>query len=385
IIHRAKHSGASIAQSPTPRDDNSRDNERTRRKRAATLCHVGRHEFDPAALKVVPEWPLVYWWDARRFESYASAPLFGELAPAAKGICTSDDVRYMRRSWEVPGVHVAGSAHGWVPSIHGAKDERWFEPLNLLLTWRANGLQNKVMHEFRWGSHSKRVQNQHYYFRLGVAFSMIGANFSARAHRYPSVFGDKGSSVFPSDRASALCSMNSSESRAILESLNPSISFQVGDVNRLPLFPIADADEIFAQIEAAFSIHEAHREPSVEFKQPGPSPWRHAQDWAQLAVDRPAETPLPEYVEELDPEPPTDHLSYALGVALGRFAPDGTGILDPSTADLSHALPAGILFLDSTLDREDHRDSLGHPACEPLISAWRTYSRQLDTKRKSLR
>ena len=35
---------------------------RTQRKRAATLCHEGRHTFDPAALKVVPEWPLIYWW-----------------------------------------------------------------------------------------------------------------------------------------------------------------------------------------------------------------------------------------------------------------------------------------------------------------------------------
>mgnify|MGYP006136990579 CR=1 FL=1 len=41
----------------------------------------------------------------------------------------------------------------------------------------------------------------------------------------------------------------------------------------------------------AFTEHESHREPSVEFKQPGPSPWRHAQEWAQFAVD-PA-VPLP--------------------------------------------------------------------------------------------
>ena len=32
------------------------------RKRAATLCHEGHYTFDPAALKVVPEWPLIYWW-----------------------------------------------------------------------------------------------------------------------------------------------------------------------------------------------------------------------------------------------------------------------------------------------------------------------------------
>ncbi|MCH8315095.1 MAG: Eco57I restriction-modification methylase domain-containing protein, partial [Planctomycetes bacterium] len=72
----------SVALLPTPREDKSRDSERTQRKRAATLCHVGRHEFDPAALKAVPEWPLVYWWSVTALEAYQSAPLLGDIAPA---------------------------------------------------------------------------------------------------------------------------------------------------------------------------------------------------------------------------------------------------------------------------------------------------------------
>jgi hypothetical protein len=67
---------------------------------------------------------------------------------------------------------------------------------------------------------------------------------------------------------------------------------------------------------------------------------------------------------EHDPEPATDHLSNALGVALGRFGPEAEGILDPSKDSLAHALPAGILFFDGTLDAEDLRDSLGHPAAK---------------------
>lgn len=204
---------------------------------------------------------------------------------------------------------------------------------------------------------------------------MIGANFAGRAHRFSSICGDKGSSVFTSNLAETVCSINRQESREILASLNPSISFQVGDVNRLPLFLVANADEIFATIERAFTDHESHREPSVEFRQPGPSPWRHAQVWAQLAVDRPEHAPLPTYAPEHDPAPATDHLSYALGVALGRFGGAGEGILDPlnKTASLAHALPAGILFLDNTLDSEDLRDGLGHPAARPLLDAFAAY------------
>jgi hypothetical protein len=371
----------SVALQPTPPEDRARDSERTQRKRVAVLAGFGRTSFSPKALQAVPEWPLVYSWDDDLLTRYASTEKVGDVAPSRKGICTGDDVRACRFPWEVqwsarpsgtnfPIAEVLQSV--WVPTIVGGKGKGWIEPLSLVINWSRLGLENKVMHEARWGSHSKRVQNESFYGHRGIAFSMIGSDFSARAHRYQSIFGNKGSSVFPQDLAAVLGLMNSSVTRGIMESLNPGIGFEVGDVNRLPLFPIANADEIFASIERAFTEHESHREPSVEFRHPGPSPWRNAQEWAQSAVDRPEGAPLPAYVPEHDPEPATDHLSNALGVVLGRFGPAGEGILDPAKDSLAHALPAGILFLDGTLDAEDLRDSLGHPSGRPLRDAFET-------------
>ena len=382
---------ASVAQQPTPPDDRSYDRVRTSRKRAATLCQVGRIEFDPAALKVVPDWPVVYWWDEATLRTYRSAPLIGAAAPARFGATTGDNTRFVRRSWEP---HASGGAHRlpgvWVPFINGAKGRAWIEDLNEMMSWRHTGLSYRVFCEKSAGAN---FRSPHLQFKRGVAFAMIGASFSARAHRYESIFGNKGSSVFPCDISGAVCSMNSNRARYVLASLNPGIGFEVGDVNRLPLFPIQNADEIFATIEAAFTQHESHREPSVEYKRPGPSPWRQAQAWAQTAVDRPEGAPLPDYTPEYDPEPPTDHLSFALGVALGRFGAghgadkqqsgaDGEGILQDAPAT---ALPAGLLFLDGTLDSEDHRDSLGHPAVALLLQAWRDHGNAIDTKRKHLR
>ncbi len=110
------------------------------------------------------------------------------------------------------------------------------------------------------------------------------------------------------------------------------------------------------------------------------------QDWAQLSVDRPENTPLPPYDEILDPEPATDHVSFALGVALGRFEPAGqVGILDPQTADLAHTLPHGILFLDGTLASDATSDGLGHSASTLLHTAWSEHAAAIDSKRKHLR
>lgn len=356
-------------------------------KRAATLCHEGRHDFDPKALKIIPEWPLVYWWDEEMLRLYQSAPLIGEVSPGRAAQSTGDNPRFTRLVWEITRVTGQFAAYptAWFPFINGGKGREWFEELREVANWAAWGLPVKSSKCHKTGVETCSLASEEYFARnRGVAFSMIGANFSARVHRYPSIFGDMGSSIFPDDLAGAVCAMNATRSRDILESLNPGVHFQVGDVNRLPLFPIEGSDAIFARIEAAFDVHEAHREPSVEFKRPGPSPWRYAQEWAQRAVDRPAGEPLPEYAEELDAEPASDHLSFALGVALGRFGAAGSaqeGVLDPRAADLSHALPHGILFLDTTLGDEDDRDGLGHPAAAPLHAAWAEYGHAIGTKR----
>jgi hypothetical protein len=57
------------------------------------------------------------------------------------------------------------------------------------------------------------------------------------------------------------------------------------------------------------------------------------------------------------------------------------GILDPSTADLSHAFPAGLLFLDGSLDDNDLRDGLGADASAPLHQAWSRYGAAINANR----
>ncbi len=238
----------------------------------------------------------------------------------------------------------------------------------MLFFGKHGGLEIQTLANW-WTPWRIELQNQEYYFRNGIAFSMIGANFSARVHRYPSIFDDKGSSIFSKKyTASSMRDELQKRARSILESLNPSVHFQVGDVNRLPLFPIANAEEIFATLEKAFGIHEAHREPSVEFKEPGPSPWRGAQEWAQRAVDRGEGEALPEYVEVLDAELASDHMSYALGVALGRF---GGG---------RETAQGGMLFLDGTLEEGDWRDGLGGEHGEGLRAAWGRYGEEIAPK-----
>ena len=75
----------------------------------------------------------------------------------------------------------------------------------------------------------------------------------------------------------------------------------------------------------------------------------------------------------------------SLSAGSARQAPRLRASSTPPLRTLSHALPHGILFLDTTLDAEDHRDGLGHPATAPLHAAWAEYGSAVGTSRRSLR
>jgi hypothetical protein len=359
---------------PVSHDRVVRDAGQPERNAAGLACPAETYNLGAGVLRQVETSPVLYWWPPSLFERYGAATKLGELARARGGANTAANPRLTRRHWEIarkalalsrlPRAAFAADAR-WHSYILGGKDRCWIEPLVTVINWRGRGLEAKVNVVNRFGDAGLRwkICNEDWYFAAGTAFSAIGASFRARAHRFSSVIDMMGQSVFGAPTAEAVCLLNSRQAREILESLNPSVHFQVTDVHRLPWWPPAEAERIFETLDRAFTEHEAAREASVEFKRPGPSPWRYAQDWAQRAVDRAAGEPLPPYEPTYDPPAPETESSFAFGVAMGRFGANGEGLVDEAPAS---ALPAGLLFLSAAGDH----DSLAHPAAAPLRAAW---------------
>lgn len=195
----------------------------------------------------------------------------------------------------------------------------------------------------------------------------------------PSLFEAKGRSIFSEDNASLLCLLNKSSTRRILSDLNPSIDFTVGDVNRLPFSETPQASEILETVLHGYRLYEETQERLPGFYKPGPNAWVAVQAWAQSAVDgTPGGQPLPH--GSTSDASPAEHISFAFGVALGRFGRNGEGILDPDSLDPNDALPAGVLFLDGSLDENDLRDSLGHEHAAFLRETWKERGADIDAK-----
>lgn len=348
----------------------------TSRKRAGLLARTWLYRFQCKMLSGISGQPIVYWWSDEDRISYAAAPKLEERYRSRKGITTGQNVRFIRKSWECNSANsiarrfpcsASWDGANWVPVVMGGAGDEWFDRSDERITWKMAGAELAHFTGSRFGRGADG------YFHQGIAISVIGVSFYARCHRYASIISDAGCSVYPNapnEIPGLICSMQRTDARRYVQDLNPTVNFKLTDVDRLPLFPVASADEIVATLDRVFTEHESHRETSVEFRAPGPSAWDSAQRWAQRAVDRPAGAPLEPFEPEyLDVEISARALSYALGVALGRFAPDGTGALDPASADHSTALPRGILFLVPD-DLPEEMGDLGHPAAAPLRAAW---------------
>ncbi len=347
---------------------------RTAKKRAALLAQIGRYEFDPRGFAVIETQPIVYWWSDEFLQRYAKARKLGATSPGQSAWSLGDNTRLTRCVWEIAFQTYPRTSEfsertdrsvPWHSFVNGSDGLEWIEPLREVIRWGPGGIHLKLLKAHRWKRDVFAVSTESYFHCDGVAFAQIGNRFSARAHRYASVLGNKGSSVFPTEISSTLCTMNSHQARYVLESLNPGIGFEVGDVNRLAMFPVESAGEIYATLENAFAEHESAREPSVEFRRLGSSSWRSAQQWAQAAVDRPSGAELPAFNPEYDPPESSAFISFALGIAMGRLGAGGEGVLD---APPESSLPGGILFLSPS-----GQDSLSHAACYPLHEAWREH------------
>ena len=244
IVHRSRpRPDLSLALQPTLPTDTSYDRARTRRKRAATLCHEGSYAFNPVALKIVPEWPLIYWWGKSELDRYRKFPLAASSLRIFPGVVTGNHDRFLRSWFEISGAPNAPTQQNnvtatWPSYIKGAAGYEWIEPVQHVIAWTHAALQLRVFGAYC--SIAVRPRDPLLFFRRGIAYATIGSTFSVRAHRFPGVFDNKGPTSFPEDVAGAVCLMNSAAARSTLSALNPGIDFTISDMYYSRCFSVCD-------------------------------------------------------------------------------------------------------------------------------------------------
>jgi hypothetical protein len=186
--------------------------------------------------------PWVYWIPDGLRHLFVTLPNLGEIGSPKHGRYTGDNSRFLRFWWEVrkhrikfgahSGVEVNNTACPWVPYMKGGTYRKWYGNQDFVTLWLNDGMEQKAFP--RSGE-----RNPDYYFREGLTWTDLGSKgFTVRLNPGGFLFDVSGPCAFPErpeDFSIVLGALNSPVTNFLLNILNPTIHFQIGDLARLPM------------------------------------------------------------------------------------------------------------------------------------------------------
>ncbi|MBS0986383.1 BREX-1 system adenine-specific DNA-methyltransferase PglX [Acetobacter thailandicus] len=206
----------------------------------------------------IPGSPIAYWLSERYFKIFEEAEPLKESAEVKHGLSTGKNEEVVRLWFEVNaqefGLHhqfrdaALASGDKWFPYNKGGDFRKWFGNCDYVLRYDEFG--NNLMATFSGHRHDGKS----HYFLEGVTWTFISSSSFAARYTPPGfIFDVSGSSLFvdaPKLVTGFLCS---NLCYNILQALNPTLNFQVGNLKSLPILPakIKANDDILKSVTEA--------------------------------------------------------------------------------------------------------------------------------------
>jgi type II restriction/modification system DNA methylase subunit YeeA len=225
-------------------------------KREVLKSHTSRYtRFTSEDFLSISGSILAYWISHDVMRHFHSEGKVASHASPRHGMVTSDNDRFLRFHWEVS---LARQAHGclsreaaretlkkWFPYNKGGPPRRWYGNAEFLLNWEDDGREVIGYARELYGSPTRKIQSQEFYFHDGLTWSALGSgDISLRANGPGYLFDSKGSSMFfaSDDVKHLMCGLFNSKVAALFISvMSPTLDFSAGSMASMPL---ADQIEI---------------------------------------------------------------------------------------------------------------------------------------------
>ncbi|WP_231558885.1 BREX-1 system adenine-specific DNA-methyltransferase PglX [Paracoccus sp. PAMC 22219] len=215
-----------------------------------------RFSASPDEFLVIPGAPISYSSGSGIRHSFADSETLLNVARPRQGLATSNNERFLRNWHEVAFDRACLGARNhkeaklsertWFPYNKGGPYRKWFGNAFHFVNWRNDGAALLAFAGELYGSPTRTIKNIKFYFQEGVTWSDIKTGgFGARFNPPGFIFDVKGSCAFPDakDRLKVLGLLSSKLVEAYVSILNPTVTFQVGDIARIPYNP-AEVDSL---------------------------------------------------------------------------------------------------------------------------------------------
>jgi type II restriction/modification system DNA methylase subunit YeeA len=206
--------------------------------------------------------PIAYWISENFRSCFRKLDAIKDVFKPAVGLNTGDNDRFLRQWFEVPIQNVCFNASGledassrgerWFPYNKGGGHRKWYGNQSHIINWQYDGQEVKEFATYRnKGKHwSRYIQNLDKMFLTCVTWSDIStSSFAARFSPKGFLFDVKGSSGVPfqhSNLSSVLSLLCSNLMPSFMQCVNPTTTFQVGDLARVPY----SKPDTFANLDA---------------------------------------------------------------------------------------------------------------------------------------
>ena len=219
------------------------------------LFSISQSEF-----KSISGSPISYWVSAALKQTFNHNAILTDILNPKVGLQTGDNTRFLRFWHEVSLSKVQFNSKSrsdaletnskWFPYNKGGRFRKWYGNNDYLINWEKDG---KDIIAFP----KSTLRNNSYYFKQSISWSDIATtSFAARFSVTGFIFDVKGSSGFPEKKheKQVIGLLNSKLLGKYMQILNPTTSFQVGDIGRIPFLPNGETAVNNSLIDSSIEI-----------------------------------------------------------------------------------------------------------------------------------
>ena len=222
----------------------------------------------------IPGIPIAYWLTQSFIESFNQKKI-SDYFEVKSGIMTGNDQVHLRFWYEVDNNKInfyckdysQMSNYTWFPINKGGEYRIYYGNNDYVVNLKNDGENIKAK------SSNYRLRDKKYYFRNGITWSRVtSSDIAFRENKEGTLFGDAGPIIFVDDRKDRLYTLaflTSKITNELLKFINPTLNYQIRDIETLPLI-MGNDSEILVQIEENINLSKTDwdfNETSNDFKE----------------------------------------------------------------------------------------------------------------------
>ncbi len=198
----------------------------------------------------LPGSPFAYWTSKIFKKAFEKYRCLSEIANPRIGLQTGNNERYIKYWYEVEKINFCRPFEfseklniKWFPHNKGGENRKWYGNCEYVVNWKNNGeeIKRDKAEKLEAGLIEKKNSecwNSEYYFREAATWSrMASGNLAVRYQEEGFIFDTASPSIFTNNQIffQLIGFLNSIVSKSFVAFLNPTLSFQSGDLKRIPV------------------------------------------------------------------------------------------------------------------------------------------------------